>query len=169
MATPPKSIDAYLKNVGEPRHTALQKLRRQIRTMVPGVEECISYSMPAFRWRGEVLGGFLATRKGCSFFPFSGTTLDTMAADLARYSRTKSALHFDPERGVPSTLRRKPLRTRQAEITGCEIESSFGSYHVGGAYFCLADGSARFVSDSIDRAVYAGLGSRDKGEVVGGF
>jgi uncharacterized protein YdhG (YjbR/CyaY superfamily) len=118
MATPPKSIDAYLKNVGEPRHTALQKLRRQIRTMVPGVEECISYSMPAFRWRGEVLGGFLATRKGCSFFPFSGTTLDTMAADLARYSRTKSALHFDPERGVPSTLMRKLLRTRQAEITG---------------------------------------------------
>src|SRR3954469_18450215 len=32
---------------------------------------------------------------------FSGTTLDTLAADLARYGRTKSALHFDPARPLP--------------------------------------------------------------------
>jgi len=70
---------------------------------------------------------------------------------------------------VGSTAAALNARLRQAEFTGCEIESSFGSYHVGGGYFCLADGSARFVSESIDRAVYAGLGSRDKGEVVGGF
>ena len=70
---------------------------------------------------------------------------------------------------VGSTAAALNARKREAEFTGCEIESSFGSYHVGGAYFCLADGSARFVSESIDRAVYAGLGSRDKGEVVGGF
>jgi uncharacterized protein YdhG (YjbR/CyaY superfamily) len=116
MAKPPRNIDEYLKGVTTTQRAALQKLRQQILTLAPDATECISYSMPAFRAQGKVVAGFLATTKGCSFFPFSGTTLDSMAADLTGYSRTKSALHFDPERGLPSTLLRKLLRTRRAEL-----------------------------------------------------
>lgn len=116
MATAPKSIDDYLKGVAADRRVALQKLRQQILTVVPGAEECISYSMPAFRLEGGVVAGFLATTKGCSYFPFSGTTLDGMTDELSAYSRTKSALHFDPKRGLPSALVKKLIKARQAEI-----------------------------------------------------
>jgi uncharacterized protein YdhG (YjbR/CyaY superfamily) len=116
MAKAPSDIDDYLKGVSAPKRAALQKLRKQILALVPDATECISYSMPAFRTRGHVVAGFLATNKGCSYFPFSGTTLDSMAADLAGYSRTKSGLHFDPERGLPNTLLRKLLKARQAEL-----------------------------------------------------
>jgi prepilin-type N-terminal cleavage/methylation domain-containing protein len=70
---------------------------------------------------------------------------------------------------VGSTAAAINSRLRQAEFTGCEIESSFGSYHAGGAFFCLADGSVRFIGDGVDRVLYAALGSRAKGEPAGEF
>lgn len=114
----PTSIDDYLAGLAPDRREALTALRAQIHALVPDCEECISYSMPAFRWRGAVIAGFLATRAGCSYYPFSGATLATLEADVAGYSRTKSALHFDPRRGLPKALLKKLLATRRAEIMG---------------------------------------------------
>ena len=111
----PTSIDAYLATVTGPRRTALVKLRATIKELRPRVEECISYSIPAFRLDGKVIAGFLVTTTGCSYYPFSGTTLTTLADQLTGYSRTKSALHFDPAKGLPKTLVRKLLAARIAE------------------------------------------------------
>ncbi len=45
----------------------------------------------------------------------------------------------------------------------------FSSQHVGGAQFCLGDGSVRFISENIDRGVYQSLATIQGGEVVGEF
>ena len=115
MAKRPETIDDYLATVGPDRRAALEKLRRRIRSILPDAEECISYAMPAFRYEGHVVAGFLATAKGCSYFPFSGATLQTLSSVLGAYGRTKSALHFDPARGLPAALVKKLLMTRIAE------------------------------------------------------
>ena len=47
-----------------------------------------------------------------------------------------------------------------------EYEISFGSRHTGGANFGYADGSVRFLGQTIDLTVYGQLGSRNGGEVV---
>jgi prepilin-type N-terminal cleavage/methylation domain-containing protein len=44
-----------------------------------------------------------------------------------------------------------------------------GSYHPGGAQFCLGDGSVRFVSQTINMTIYQALGSRDGGETIANF
>jgi uncharacterized protein YdhG (YjbR/CyaY superfamily) len=111
----PKSVDDYLSALPSPQRAVLSKLRSQIMRVLPRAEACISYSMPAFRVDGKVVAGFLATAKGFSFFPFSGTTLATLASDLNAYSQTKSALHFTA-RGLPQPLVRKLLLARLAEI-----------------------------------------------------
>jgi uncharacterized protein YdhG (YjbR/CyaY superfamily) len=117
MAGKPTTIDEYLASIAPDRRAALQQLRRRIHSVVPDAEECISYAMPAFRHGGRVIAGFLATAKGCSYCPFSGTTLSTLAAELAGYGRTKSALHFDPEHTLPLALVRRLLETRIAEAS----------------------------------------------------
>ena len=111
----PTTIDAYLATVSGEKRAALNKLRRTIRTIVPRAEECISYAIPAFRLNGKVVAGFAATAKGCSYFPFSGSTLATLADELESYDRTKSSLHFDPAKPLPMALVRKLIKARIAE------------------------------------------------------
>jgi uncharacterized protein YdhG (YjbR/CyaY superfamily) len=99
---------------GEKR-AALGKLREAIRSIVSKAEECISYRIPAFRLGGAVVAGFCATAKGCSYFPFSGATLGTLADDLREYDQTKSSIHFHPNKPLPVTLVRKLIKARIAE------------------------------------------------------
>lgn len=102
MPGTPKNIDDYLSRVTPAQRIALQALRKQIRAIVPGAEECISYSMPAFREPGgPVFAGFLATKQGWSYFPFSGSTLDSVAAALSSVAARN--------RASTSTLKRAAL------------------------------------------------------------
>jgi uncharacterized protein YdhG (YjbR/CyaY superfamily) len=115
MARKPATIDEYLATVRGERRAALEKLRKTIRAIVPKAEECISYAIPAFRLDGKIVAGFSATAKGCSYFPFSGSTLRTLAGELENYDMTKSSLHFDPARPLSATLVRKLIKARIAE------------------------------------------------------
>jgi uncharacterized protein YdhG (YjbR/CyaY superfamily) len=115
MPAVPTTIDAYLAKVKGPQRVALDQLRKTIRAVVPQAEECISYRIPAFRLDGRIVAGFAATAKGCSYFPFSGSTLRTLADELGDYEQTKSSLHFDPAAPLPRTLVRKLIEARLAE------------------------------------------------------
>jgi uncharacterized protein YdhG (YjbR/CyaY superfamily) len=111
----PSTIDEYLGSVPEDRRRALEELRTKIRSIVPGAKECISYRIPAFRLNGEVIAGFCATSKGCSYFPFSGSTLKALARDLSRYDQTKGSLHFSADKPLSTALVRKLIRARMNE------------------------------------------------------
>lgn len=119
-AAKPTNIDEYLAQVDGETRELLQQLRRTIHQLVPEVSECISYSMPAFRYHGKVIAGFLATKRGASYFPFSRTTLDTKSNLLKGYSRTKSALHFSKQHPLPQKLVDVLLRARIAEVNTAE-------------------------------------------------
>ena len=118
MRRKPATIDEYLRTVTQDRRRALQDLRKKIRSILPDAEECISYGIPAFRLHGEVVAGFCATAKGCSYFPFSGSTLRTLAAQVGDYEQTKSSLHFSPAKPLPTTLVRRLIRARISESRG---------------------------------------------------
>ncbi|MGO9830081.1 MAG: iron chaperone [Myxococcaceae bacterium] len=109
----PSSIDEYLATVSGDQRAMLDKLRKTIRELVPEAEECISYGIPAFRLKGSILAGFAVRTTGCSYYPFSGSTLRSLAEDLSNYETTKSALHF--ERPLPKVLVRKLLKARLAQ------------------------------------------------------
>jgi uncharacterized protein YdhG (YjbR/CyaY superfamily) len=115
MLRKPTSIDDYLSTVTGERRVALDKLRKTIRAIIPRAEECISYRMPAFRLDGKVVAGFIATAKGCSYFPFSGSTLRTLEKEVTSYEQTKGSLHFDPAQPLPASLVRKLIKARIAE------------------------------------------------------
>jgi uncharacterized protein YdhG (YjbR/CyaY superfamily) len=62
----PQTIDQYLATLDAEKRAALEKLRQMIHSVVPGVEECISYSLPAFRLNGKLVAGFGASANHCA-------------------------------------------------------------------------------------------------------
>ncbi len=60
-------------------------------------------------------------------------------------------------------MNQRPVPPGSAAFAAYEI--SFGSRHVGGANFAIADGSVRFISETIDAQAYSELGTRNGGEV----
>jgi uncharacterized protein YdhG (YjbR/CyaY superfamily) len=115
VAGKPRTIDEYLAKVTEPRKKALEHLRKTIRSILPHADECISYGIPAFRLDGRIVAGFCARAKGCSYFPFSGSTLTAVARYVRDYDQTKSSLHFTADTPLPVPLVRRLIKARLAE------------------------------------------------------
>lgn len=57
------------------------------------------------------------------------------------------------------------LRLREPGRSGQVMEISFGSYHVGGMWLQMGDGSCRFLSEDVSFDAYQAIFSRNGGEV----
>jgi uncharacterized protein YdhG (YjbR/CyaY superfamily) len=89
-------------------------MRAIILEIEPALKQGISYGIPAFKLDKDVVCGLAARKTGCSFYPFSGSVLESLRKDLVKYKQTKSALHFDAP--LPKTLVRKLMTQRMVQI-----------------------------------------------------
>ncbi len=70
---------------------------------------------------------------------------------------------------------RTPSCTDSTRLPACTTDTGGGqiaparSLHVGGVHACLADGSARFISENINSNIWRALGTRNNGEQLGEF
>lgn len=111
-----KEIDAYLAKVEEPKRTTLEQLRRTIESIIPEAEQGISYGMPAFRMHGKVVAGFAPFTNHLTYVPHSGSVLAQLPVELAKYEKTKSAVHFAIDKPLPKALVKKLIEVRLKEI-----------------------------------------------------
>ncbi len=108
------STDAYLAALPASQRAALERLHRAIRAAAPRAEECVSYSLPAFRQDG-VLVAFGASAKHCSFFPMSPAVIAAHAQQLRGFETSKGTIRFLPGKPLPAGLVRKIVQARIAE------------------------------------------------------
>jgi uncharacterized protein YdhG (YjbR/CyaY superfamily) len=111
-------IDAYLATLPADQLEALQRLRAQIRRLVPDAEETISYGMPAFKLNGRAVVWFAAWKAHCSIYPLTGTFLEAHGDALKGYRRTRGSLHFTPDQPLPPALVERLVRARLADLGG---------------------------------------------------
>ena len=109
-----ETIAAYIASLDNPKRAALRKLRRDIRAAAPGLKECISYGIPAFRLDGKMIMAFGASAKHCSFYP-GAHPVKAHAKELAKYSTSKGTIRFEAEEPLPAALVRRLVRARIAE------------------------------------------------------
>jgi uncharacterized protein YdhG (YjbR/CyaY superfamily) len=115
LADSAEGVDSYLAAVPEPARTTLEKVRAVIRSAVPAeATEGISYGMPAFRYKGALVG-YAAFKEHCSFFPMQASLIDRMKQELKSYRTAKGTLQFPQEKPLPAGLLKKMVKLRVAE------------------------------------------------------
>ncbi len=113
-----REVDAYISAQPEPQRTTLEGLRRQILSVIPDAEQCISYAMPGFRVRGKVVAGFASYKRHVGYYPHSGQVFKEMMDELTEYevSEKGGGIKFPINALVPDALIGKliAVRMRQA-------------------------------------------------------
>lgn len=108
-------VDEYLQDVPSVQRAALEQVRAAIREWVPDSEEAISYSVPAFRYRGKYLIGFSAFKDHLSIFPGS-EAIAACQDELKAYKTSKGTVQFTPENPLPTALLKKIVLHRRRVI-----------------------------------------------------
>lgn len=109
------SVEGYLAGVPEPARTTLEKIRAAIRSAVPAEgTECISYGMPAFRYKGALVC-YGAFSDHCSFFPMNSSLVREFSEQLKGFATAKGTIRFAVDKPLSTALIRKMVKLRVAE------------------------------------------------------
>lgn len=109
------AVDEYLARVPAGARATLEKLRRDIKAVIPTAAEVISYQVPAFKQGGKLVVSFGASKAHCSFYVMSPEVMRAHASELEDYDTSKGTVRFPPDEPLPATLVRKLVRARVAE------------------------------------------------------
>ena len=111
-----REIDRYIAALPSPQRETLRIVRERMLRIAPRAKQVISYGLPALELDGEIIGGFAAGKKHCSYYPFSGSVLTALATELKGYTQTKGALHFPHDAPLSVTLLRQLISVRRKQI-----------------------------------------------------
>jgi len=126
VSAKPKTIDEYLARLSDEKRSALEKLRRAIKSAAPKAEECISYQIPAFRLDGRMLVAFGAAAKHCAFYA-GAHPVKVHRSELTAYDASKGTIRFQADSPLPAALVRKLVKTRIAEYAARQPVTADGA------------------------------------------
>ena len=113
----PRTVDQYIARFPPEVQAIMETIRATIREAAPGVEETISYQMPAFTLNGHALAHIAAYKKHIGLYPAPNGVAQFEDA-LAAYGSGKSTLKFLLDQPIPFELIREIVKVRAAENAG---------------------------------------------------
>lgn len=109
----PESIDDYLAGFPQDVRRTLEKIRSTLRAAAPEAEEKISYRMPTFALKGNLVH-FAAFKTHIGFYP-TPSGIERFRDELTRYDCAKGTVRFQLGEPVPYDLIARIVRFRVAE------------------------------------------------------
>jgi uncharacterized protein YdhG (YjbR/CyaY superfamily) len=100
----PVSVEEYIAGQPERARAALRRARGVIRKAVPGLEETISYQIPAFKKDGQYVVYLAAWKDHYSLYPATERLLAALGDLLGPYRSHKATLRFPLGEPVPERL-----------------------------------------------------------------
>jgi uncharacterized protein YdhG (YjbR/CyaY superfamily) len=111
--TAPKSIDDYIAAFPSDVQEILQKIRTTIRKAAPDAEETISYQMPTFTLKGNLVH-FAAFKEHIGFYP-TPTGIENFKDELSVYEGAKGSVRFPLDKPIPFDLIGRIVKFRVEE------------------------------------------------------
>jgi len=117
------SIDEYIATFPEEIQKILEELRATIKAAAPDAEETISYQMPTFALKGNLVH-FAAFKNHIGLYPTPSGT-QAFKRELSIYQGAKGSVKFPLSEPMPLKLISKIVKFRVAEnLKKAEIKSS---------------------------------------------
>jgi uncharacterized protein YdhG (YjbR/CyaY superfamily) len=111
--TTPKDIDSYIAGFPQDVQVILQELRAVIKQAAPQAEEAISYQIPTFRLKGNLVH-FAAFKNHIGFYPTS-SGIEKFKNELSAYELARGTVRFPLDRPLPLGLISKIVKFRVKE------------------------------------------------------
>ena len=111
--TAPKNIDEYIAGFPHDVQEILEKIRLTIRKAAPDAEETISYQMPTFTLKGNLVH-FAAYKKHIGLYPAPSGT-EKFKQELSVYKAAKGSVRFPLDRPIPFDLISQIVKFRVKE------------------------------------------------------
>jgi uncharacterized protein YdhG (YjbR/CyaY superfamily) len=107
------SIDEYIETFPPEIQAILQQIRATIKAAAPDATEKISYQMPTFDLKGNLVH-FAAFKNHIGFYPTPSGT-EAFKRELARYASGKGSIRFPIDEPMPLDLIDRIVRLRVEE------------------------------------------------------
>jgi uncharacterized protein YdhG (YjbR/CyaY superfamily) len=111
--TAPQTIDEYIAGFPRDVQDVLQKIRMTIHEAAPDATEKISYQMPTFYLRGNLVH-FAAFKEHIGFYPVP-TGIEKFKKELSVYKQGKGSVQFPLDQPMPYELITKIVKFRVKE------------------------------------------------------
>lgn len=108
-----QEITDYIANCPPEIQDCLNKIRATIQAAAPESSEKMSYQMPTYYLKGNLVH-FAAAKKHLGFYP-TPSAISKFAAELAPYKTSKGAVRFPYNQEIPYDLITKMVKFRLKE------------------------------------------------------
>ncbi len=109
----PENIDEYIAGFPPDIQVILEKIRATIKDAAPDAEEAISYQMPTFRLKGNLVH-FAAFKNHIGFYPTPAGT-EQFREQLSAYKGGKGSVRFPLDQPIPYDLISEIVKFRVSE------------------------------------------------------
>ena len=109
----PQTIDEYIAGFPPDVQEVLQKIRKTIHEAAPDATEKISYQMPTFYLKGNLVH-FAAFKEHIGFYPVP-TGIEKFKKELSVYKQGKGSVQFPLDQPMPYELITKIVKFRVKE------------------------------------------------------
>lgn len=110
------NIDAYIAVYPAEVQGKLQKMREVIQAATPEATEAISYGMPTYKLKGNLVH-FAAYAHHIGFYP-TPSAIEAFSSELARYKTSKGAVQFPLDQPIFYDLVKRMTKYRVEELVG---------------------------------------------------
>jgi uncharacterized protein YdhG (YjbR/CyaY superfamily) len=98
----PMTIDEYIAGFPPEIQEILERIRATIKAAAPGAQEAISYQMPTFKLKGNLVH-FAAFKAHIGFYP-TPTGTEKFREELSVYQGGKGSIRFPLNKPIPYDL-----------------------------------------------------------------
>lgn len=109
-------VRAYFAALAPAARRRLAKVRTTIRGAEPRARESFGYGIPGFMLDGKTLLWYAAWKNHLSLYPLTATLKRQYADELRGYETGKGTLRLPMDEPVPTTLLRRLVKARAAEL-----------------------------------------------------